>query len=107
IVFTVAISFLGILATLSFSELSDFEIFGNGIFANLDWLSANLLLPLGGVFIVIFLGWVLGPKAIADEVTNGGSRKMRLFKAFLFIIKYVAPIAILAVFLYGIGVFGK
>ncbi|MDA3910694.1 MAG: sodium-dependent transporter [Bacteroidales bacterium] len=106
ILFAAAISVLGVLATLSFSELSEFKLFGKTIFDNLDWLSANLLLPLGGVFIVIFLGWILGPKIIADEVTNQGTIKMKLLKIFIFILRYLAPIAILLVFLNGIGVFG-
>ncbi len=106
ILFAVAISVLGGLATLSFSELSEFKLFGKTIFDNLDWLSANFLLPLGGVFIVIFLGWILGSKIIADEVTNQGTIKMKLLKIFIFILRYLAPIAILLVFLNGIGVFG-
>lgn len=107
ILFAVAIAFLGVLATLSFSELSEFKIFGKTIFDNLDWMSANLLLPLGGVFIVIFLGWIMGPKIIADEVTNQGQVKMTFLKLFIFIIRYLAPIAILLVFLNGVGVFGS
>jgi len=106
LIFASAIAVLGVFAILSFSELSEFKIFGQTIFGNLDWLSANLLLPIGGLFIVIFLGWTLGDKAIKDEVTNQGTVKMRFFKIFLFLIKYVAPIAILLVFLYSIGVFG-
>ncbi len=107
ILFAVAIAFLGVLATLSFSELSEFKIFGKTIFDNLDWMSANLLLPLGGVFIVVFLGWIMGPKIIADEVTNQGQVKMTFLKLFIFIIRYLAPIAILLVFLNGVGVFGS
>lgn len=105
VIFATAISVLGVLSTLSFSELAGFKIFGGTIFDGLDWLSANLLLPLGGVFIVIFLGWVIGPKAIAKEVTNEGTRKMRLLKVFVFILRYIAPIAIVLVFLHGLGVF--
>lgn len=106
LLFASAIALLGVLATLSFSELSEFTIFGKTIFDNLDWLSANLLLPLGGVFIVIFLGWVLGSKAVKDELTNQGEAKMRVFGIFLFIVKYIAPVAIILVFLYGIGLIG-
>ncbi len=107
IIYASAISVLGVFATLSFSELSEFKIFGHTIFASLDWLSANLLLPLGGVFIVIFLGWVLGKKAITDEVTNQGKIKMRFLRIFIFILKYIAPVAIILVFLHAIGLIGQ
>ncbi len=106
IIFASAIAVLGVFATLSFSELSEFKIFGHTIFGSLDWLSANLLLPLGGVFIVIFLGWVLGKIAIVDEVTNKGQIKMRFLRVFIFILKYIAPVAIVLVFLNAIGIIG-
>ncbi|MFO7789131.1 MAG: sodium-dependent transporter [Bacteroidales bacterium] len=106
LIFASAIAVLGVFATLSFSEFSEFKIFGHTIFDSLDWLSANLLLPLGGVFIVIFLGWVLGKKVIADEVTNQGSIRMRFLQVFIFILKYIAPVAIILVFLNAIGVLG-
>ena len=105
ILFALVIAVLGVFATLSYSGLSEVKLFGNTIFENMEKFSANILLPLGGFFIVIFLGWVMGPKIIADEVTNSGSIKMRFLKIFILIVRYIAPIAILFVFLDSMGIF--
>jgi NSS family neurotransmitter:Na+ symporter len=79
-------------------------LFGMNIFDLLDWTSANLLLPLGGFFIVLFAGWFLSRKQVKDEITNGGTAKAIFFEAYLFIIRFIAPIAIGLVFLFGLGV---
>lgn len=94
----------GVLATLSFSDLSEVTIFGNTFFDLMDYISANVLLPLGALLIVIFLGWRLGKKATNQEITNEGVLKPGLFNLFFFIVKYIAPIAIVLVFLNSLGI---
>lgn len=96
---------LGVFTTLSFSSLNDVKILGKTIFDNCDFLATNILLPLGAFLIVIFLGWFFDVKQTKEEVTNNGSIKFRLFPIFLFIIKFVAPLAIFIVFLKGLGLF--
>lgn len=101
-----AISLVGVFATLSFGPLSDALILGKTVFGWFDYLSANILLPLGAIFIVLFVGWYLGKKAVADEITNQGELKGRLLNAFIVIVKFIAPIAITLVFIYGLGLIG-
>jgi len=101
-----AISIVGIFATLSFGPLSNALIFGRTIFAWFDYLSANLLLPLGAIFIVLFVGWYLGKKNVKDEITNQGELKGRLVNVFMLIVKFAAPLAIAMVFIYGLGLIG-
>ena len=103
IIGSLAIWLVGIIATLSFSNLSDFKIFDLTIFDVLDYVSANILLPIGALAIVIFLGWYLGKKVIADELSNNGNLKMKFLGVFVFIIKFIAPIAIALVFFNSIG----
>lgn len=93
----VSITILGVFATLSFGPLKDVQIFGKTIFDLLNYVSANILLTFGALLIVLFLGWQLGKKQIIDEVTNQGELKIRVLKVIIFIIKYIAPIAIGAV----------
>ena len=100
----IAIWLVGIIATLSFSDLSNVKLFDLTIFDILDYVSANILLPIGALFIVIFLGWFLSKKLITDELTNQGTLKMKFFGLFIFIIKFIAPVAILLVFLNSIGI---
>lgn len=98
-----SISFIGIFCTLSFGSLSEFKILGLTIFGLFDEVSANYLLPIGAFLIVIFLGWVLGKDIIKDEISNQGTLKTRFLGLYMFIIKFIAPIAIALVFLYSIG----
>jgi NSS family neurotransmitter:Na+ symporter len=100
---SIAIWLVGVVATLSFSNLSDLKLFDLTIFDILDYVSANILLPVGALAIVIFLGWYLGKKVIADELSNNGALKMKFLGVFVFIIKFIAPIAIALVFFNSIG----
>ncbi|MEE4114637.1 MAG: sodium-dependent transporter [Marinilabiliaceae bacterium] len=107
IVGAVAISVVGVFATLSFGPLKNATIFGKTLFGLFNDLSANILLPLGAILIVIFVGWQMGSKIVKDEITNQGALKVRLFKVFMAIVKIIAPIAITLVFLYGLGLVGS
>lgn len=100
----VAITITGVLSTMSQGPWDHLSLFGLNMFDLLDWTSANLLLPLGGFFIVLFAGWFLSRKQVKDEITNNGTTKAVLFEAYLFIIRFIAPIAIGLVFLFGLGV---
>jgi NSS family neurotransmitter:Na+ symporter len=100
---TFSVSILGILCVLSTSSLSEFKILGHTIFNLLETTTANVLLPLGGMFIVIFVAWFFGRENLNDELTNSGKLKALYIPLFLFIIKYIAPLAIAFVFLQGIG----
>ena len=107
IVGAVAISVVGVFATLSFGPLKNATIFGKTLFGLFNDLSANILLPLGAILIVKFVGWQMGLKIVKDEITNQGALKVRLFKVFMAIVKIIAPIAITLVFLYGLGLVGS
>jgi len=99
---SVSISVLGVFATLSFGVLKNAIFLGKTIFDWLDYLSANVLLPLGAIFIVIFVGWYLGSKVFKDEISNGGLLDVKIHGILMFILKFLAPIGIAMVFIYGI-----
>ena len=101
------ITFTGIICTMSQGPWENIRLFGLNVFEILDWTSANLLLPLGGFFIVIFVGWFLSRDMVKNEITNNGTVRSVLFNAYIFIVRYVAPIVILIIFLFGLGVFGN
>ncbi|MFW5975059.1 MAG: sodium-dependent transporter, partial [Bacteroidota bacterium] len=104
LVAAVAISVVGVLCTMSQGPWDHLSAYGRNVFDWLDWTSANLLLPLGGFLIVIFTGWFLSKPLVKDEITNQGTAKAVFFGAYLFIIRFIAPIAIGLVFLFGLGV---
>ena len=99
---SVATLFIGSFASLSLMENTPFVIGGRTVFDLMDFVSSNILLPLGGVLIVIFVGWRLGKAKFFEEVTNEGTIKASLKKVIFFIIRYLAPIAITIVFIRGL-----
>ena len=103
----VSISAVGVFAAASWGWASDLTLFGLNIFHLTNFASVNILLPVGGFFIVIFIGWFLKARIAGDELSNSGSFKVRYLPAFMFIVKFIAPIAIALVFLYKLGIFGN
>lgn len=89
----------GTLCALSFNCLDNITIAGMTIFSIFDYVSSNILLPAGGMFISFFAGWLLNRSFIHDQLTNNGSVKVRVTKAIIFSLKYVAPTGIILVFL--------
>ncbi|MBQ8957251.1 MAG: sodium-dependent transporter [Bacteroidales bacterium] len=98
----VATMLIGSFASLSLMSDTPFVIGGKPVFDWMDFVSSNILLPLGGVLIVLFVGWKLGNSHFFDEVTNGGKLKSPLKKMILFIIRYLAPLAIIVIFISGL-----
>ena len=94
---------LGILCSLSLGVTKDFTIFGLGMFDLFDFVTAKLMLPLGGLLISIFTGWYLDKKLVWSEITNNGTLKVPIYKLIIFILKYVAPIAISVIFINELG----
>ena len=97
---------VGALCSLSFGPLSDLRINGGNLFDFFDSLSSNVLMTLGSLFTVLFVGWRLKRTDIYDEFTNGGtlSTNVRIFGVLWFLIRYICPLAIISIFL--VGIFG-
>lgn len=90
---------LGLLCSLSFGPLADVKLLGRNIFDLLDGLCSNWLLPLGGLIFTLFVGWWMSKPDVRDELTNGGTCNVRIFNAVYFLMRYLAPVGIVAVFL--------
>lgn len=110
IIATTAITLLGMAASLSMGPWSDMKIllpgFGKvGIFDWLDLLSANYLLPIGGLLISLFVGWGMDPDDVYDELSNSGELKVAYLSLFKIATKFVAPIGILIVIAHNFGLF--
>ena len=103
---TVAITAVGVVATLSNGILSHITIFGDNIFDFIDHITANYFLTIAALISVIFLGWFFDKDKIQNQLSNNGTLQIGYAKAFNILIKYVAPIGIVLVFLYQIGLFG-
>lgn len=90
---------LGVICSLSFGPLSHIRIFGDIIFDFLDKFSSNVLMTVGALVIVLFVGWKMKREDVRNEFTNGGSLRAEngLFRTMYFIIRYAAPAAILVI----------
>ncbi len=91
---------LGVACSLSFGPWSHLTLFGLNIFELFDFVSSKIILPLGGIVICLFTGWYLDRSLVESELTNGGKLRFRLFRLYYFIIRFVAPLAIAAVFVH-------
>lgn len=105
IVTVIVIASIGSLATLSGSVLSHVLIWGKNFFDLFDFTSSNILMPLGGLVIAVYVGWVMGKSRIAEELSNRESLKQeKLIEAFSFIVRYITPVAIGIILLNGLGI---
>lgn len=97
-VVTVACIVLGVFSSLSFGLLAEAKVAGLTIFDLLDFITAKLMIPLSGLLIAVFTGWYLDRRLVRDELTNGGRLRFRLLGVYIFLLKYVAPVAIGVIF---------
>ena len=95
-----AVWLLGIACLLSLNQWSGYTLFGKGVLDLFDYLTANILLPLGGILIAVFAGWVLPRRATEDELGMGGGTGFRLWR---FLVRYVSPVAVALVLLNALG----
>jgi len=101
----IALALVGSTAALSGNVLADVRIFGLNFFDLFDYMSQNILLPVGGLFICIFVGWVWGFGKIEGELSNKGMlNNPGIIRAFFFLVRWVSPILILVILLSGLGV---
>ena len=84
--------------------LSSAKVMGMNILDACDALTAQVLLPLGSLLTCLFVGWYVPKKMVRDQVTNWGALPATAYKVFLFFVRFVCPICILAVFLHQLGV---
>ena len=93
---------IGVFCTLSFGPLSDVKLLDRTIFDFFDLITASYLMPIGALAMTIFLGWFYPKVEVKDEITNGGTLKGSLFEVYYFILRYVAPIALIVIIISGI-----
>jgi NSS family neurotransmitter:Na+ symporter len=83
-------------ASLHLQDISFFDIF--------DYVTANVLLPLGGLLSCIFTAWYLKPSFLRGEITNYGEFKGRAFPLLLFLLRFVTPLLIIYIMLANLNI---
>ena len=92
----------GVLSSLSLGAWDD-KFFGLSFFDLLDFVTAKLMLPLSGLLVSLFVGWYLKRSLSYEELTNYGLQKAPYFPIYMFILRYLAPIAIVLIFVNELG----
>lgn len=96
------VTVLAVLSALSFGPLAGFTIGGLTIFNLLDFLTAAILMPLGGMLICIYAGWKLKKHVTQKQLLEGEKRDKWLVNSIIFCLRFIAPAAIAVVFIFGL-----
>ena len=96
---------LGVISSLSFGLLKEYTVFGLNFFDLLDYATAKIMLPFGGLLVSVFVGWRIDRKILKAELTNQGTASFYFFTIYAFLLKYIAPIAIGLIFINELGLF--
>ncbi len=107
LVVTILTSIIGAFCSLSMGAVDGLQLFGRSLFDWFDFITGQIFLPIVGFLTCIFIGWFVPHHIVRREFTNNGSLQsrgyIRMFHIFLFLVKYVCPLAILLIFLHQFG----
>ena len=95
---------IGVVCSLSLVGWDALTIAGMSLFNVFDFVTGQIFLPVGGMLTCIFIGWYVPKKIVKDEFTNWGTLKGSVFGIYYFLIRFVCPLAILAIFLHQLGI---
>lgn len=98
---TTTCALIGVVCSLSMAADRGLVLFGMTVFDLFDFLTAKLMLPIGGFFIAIFTGWYLDKKVMKEELSSSGKY---IYKPLVFILRFIAPIGIGFVFVNELGI---
>ena len=101
---TIVCCVIGIFSSLSMGAVDKLTLMGMPFLDFCDHLTAQFLLPLGSFLTCIFIGWYVPQQIVKDEFTNWGTLRGTLFNAWLFAVRFICPICIIAVFLHQFGI---
>lgn len=99
---TITTMVFGSLCALSFGPLNDMKLAGMTVFGIFDYVSSNVLLPVGGIFFSLFVGWKADRAFVDDQLTNGGTVNVHTRRMLFVCLRYVAPAAILIIMIFGL-----
>jgi len=101
---TVSCIIIGAFCSLSLGRFDGLQLFGKPLFDVFDFVTGQIMLPIGGFLTCLFVGWYVPKKLVRDEYTNFGTMRGRFFHVYLFCIRYVCPICILLIFLHQLNI---
>lgn len=96
---------IGAVCSLSLGDWSFLQVAGTDLFDVFDFVTGQIFLPVGGLLTCLFIGWYVPKRLVRDEFTNWGTSRSIFFGAYYFLVRFICPLAILAIFLHQLGVF--
>ena len=102
-VLTIVASVLCLLCSWSVGAF-DIKVLGLSLMDFCDQLTANFMLPLGGMLACLYVGWYIPRQVVHDEFTNFGQLNQNFYRIYLFAVRYVCPVCIMLVFLHQLGI---
>ena len=103
-VLTLIASVICILCAWSVGAFDGIKVLGMSLMDFCDQLTANFMLPLGGMLACLFVGWYIPKQTVYEEFTNNGRHNVAFLRIFLIAVRYVCPIGIMLIFLHQLGV---
>ena len=101
---TIGCTVLGICCSLSLGVASGYTLCGMTLFDLFDFITAKVMLPLGGFLIALFIGWYIDRKEVSEELSNHGTLQVHTFKVLMFLLRSIAPLAIAIIFIKKLGI---
>lgn len=102
---TICCFVIGGFCSLSLGDYPALSIGGMNLFDIFDFVTGQIFLPIGSFLTCLFIGWFIPKKLVKDEFTNWGTLKSTFFGLYFFLIRFICPLAILAIFLYQMKIF--
>ena len=107
LIVTISTAIIGAFCSLSLGATDTLVFGGKALFDWFDFITGQIFLPVVGFLTCIFIGWFVPHKVVREEFTNWGTLRSewyaRLFHIYLFLVKYICPMAILFIFLHQFG----
>ncbi len=103
LIVTAVTAVIGIFCSMSLGAMPGLSLGGRSLFDVFDFVTGQIFLPVGGFLTCLFLGWYVPKSIVRDEFTNWGTTSRRFFSLYLFLIRYLCPLAILVIFLHQLG----
>ena len=103
-IMTLVASGICLFCALSVGARPDIQVMGLSLMEFCDQLTANFMLPLGGMLVCLFVGWYIPKQVVVSEFTSKGTYSGRFIRVYLILVRFVCPICITLVFLHQLGV---
>ena len=104
VIVTVVCCLIGAICSVSIGKSDGLLLFGMNLFDLFDFVTGQIMLPVAGMLMCLFVGWYVPKQVLRDELTNWGTLKGRFFNVYLYAVRIICPLCILAILLHQFGV---